>query len=548
MFGIKFFIILSYLLITLLIGILANKFTKNTLSDYFLANRSVKWIALCFTMAATNFSAFCIFGFSGAGYSIGYAYYPNMSFGNGIAALTIYLIGFRAWQISKKYGVITPPEFIQVRFNNTFLRVVYLAVMVIFTVPYLAIQPIGGGYALNKLLGIPYFWGAALITVFIVIYVFLGGMRGVVWSDILQGTMMLTFMILVLFMISRALGGFEGANLAVFNSTPELFSRPGLNNGFPMKVWFSFLVLWFTAYAMLPQLFQRFFIAKDRDALQMTMILYPVITGVLFFLPVSIGVLGHTVFPDLIGKSADSIVPMMVDRFLPGWLGAVVIAGAIAALMSTADSMLLTLSSMFTRDIYEVVLKKKQEKDIWVGKIIVIVLAGLGLLIAYKPPATILKIASQTITGLAVLFPVTLAAMYLRKTNPWTCIVSILAGELLLILYYFKMLPTFGFLPIVPILVVSSLIVVVGNFLFPYEGTTIIDLFAGSNSSKKILWFAVFTILFILSCDFWGWGSAKPLFAGLPWWIWYFFGLNGLLVIAMIVFVKTFWNRETQEI
>ncbi|MCK4353130.1 sodium:solute symporter family protein [candidate division WOR-3 bacterium] len=545
MINTKFLIVLSYLLITLFIGIWGYRFTKKTLSDYFLANRTLGGIVLFFTMAATNFSAFCIFGFSGAGYRIGYAYYPIMSFGTGFMALTFFLIGSRVWQISKKYGIITPPEYIGIRFNNTPLRLIYLAVMIIFTIPYLAIQPMGAGYALKELLGIPYFWGATLITVFIILYVFLGGMRGVVWSDVLQGTMMLSFMILVLLVISKALGGFSNANLRAFHSCPELFSRPGLKDALLMKIWFSYMLLWFFCDPMFPQLFQRFFAAKNEKALKTTMVLYPIITGVLFFLPVAIGVLGHTVFPELVGKASDSILPMMIDKFLPGWLGAVVIAGAIAALMSTADSQLLTLSSMFTRDIYEVVLKRKQEKDVWVGKIAVIVLAGLGLLMAYKPPATILEIATETFTGLAVLFPITLASLYFNKVNPWAGIASIVVGEILVVLSHFKLFFNFGFLPVIPIIGISSFILIIGSLLFPYKNPMhLINQISLKTTLKGWIWFLIFGGLFILSCDFWAWNSSRPIFLGLPWWLWYFFGLNILLVIAMLIFVKSFWNHE----
>ncbi|MDI6839713.1 MAG: sodium:solute symporter family protein [bacterium] len=532
----------GYLLITLVIGILGHKFTKKTLSDYFLANRGVGKIALFFTMAATNFSAFCIFGFSGAGYRIGYAYYPIMSFGTGFMALTFFLIGARVWAISKKYGIITPPEYIGVRFNNTPLRLIYLAVMIIFTIPYLAIQPIGAGYALKELLGIPYFWGATLITVFMIAYVFLGGMRGDVWSDILQGTIMLTFMIIILSMVARALGGFSSANLNVFRSNAELFSRPGFNTALPIKIWFSYMILWFFCDPMFPQLFQRFFTAKDENALKTTMTLYPIITGILFFLPVSIGVLGHIVFPGLVGEAADKILPMMVNELLPGWLGAVVITGGLAALMSTADSQLLTLSSMFTRDIYEVILKRKQEKDVRVGKAAVIVLASLGLLFAYKPPATILEIATEAFTGLAVLFPITLASLYFRRVNPWAGLVSILVGEGLVIISHFNLLPTFGLLPVIPIIIISTLILAIGSFLFPYKVNVDGYLHYPTNSSSWI-WLIIFGIIFILSCDFWAWRSSQPILFGLPWWICYFFGLNILLVIAMSIFAKLFWKQ-----
>ena len=71
-----------------------------------------------------------------------------------------------------------------------------------------------------------------------------------------------------------------------------------------------------------------------------------------------------------------------------------------------------------------------------------------------------------------------------------------------------------------------------------------LDMPEAENRGGAWIWLGIFGVLFILSNDFWAWGSDKPILVGLPWWIWYFFGLNLLLVVAMIVFVKVFWKNE----
>ena len=141
---------------SLVIGLLARRGTPATHDGFFLANRTIGPILMFLTMAATNFSAFTVFGMSGAGYRIGYAYYPIMAFGTGFMALTFILIGVPVWRAAKKLGAVTPPELIRLRFGNAPLHAAYLVVMVVFTLPYLAVQPMGAGYALQGLLGIPY--------------------------------------------------------------------------------------------------------------------------------------------------------------------------------------------------------------------------------------------------------------------------------------------------------------------------------------------------------------------------------------------------------
>jgi SSS family solute:Na+ symporter len=499
-------------------------------------------------MAATNFSAFTIFGFSGEGYRSGYSYYPIMGFGTGFMALTFFIIGRRVWIMGNKRGYITPPELIGDRFQSKSLRLLYLMVMVIFTLPYIALQPSGAGYALEEMLGIPYFTGAIIITAFVLVYVFLGGMRGIAWTDVFQGIMMLIFMLVAVRLVSRIGNGFMESNANAFVEYPILFKRPGSYGKYTVSITLSYMLLWFFCDPMFPQLFQRFFAAKNERSLKITMILYPIITGLLFLLPITIGVLGRVIFPGLEGKAADRILPMILNEYVGGWLGALILSSALAALMSTADSQFLTLSSMLTRDIYEVILKKESKYDTLVGRFLVLALAVVGLALAYRPPATILQIATQTFTGLAVLFPTTIAALYWRRATARGCIGSILIGEVMVFLYYFDLLPTFGLLPVIPVMIVSTLALIVISYLTSIPKDHVEEYFkdlptvSPEKRRSMYIWILIFGALFIASIDFWAWGSARLWFLGFPWWVWYFVGLNILLVIAMVVFSLKYWG------
>ena len=126
----------AYALVTLVISLYGFKREKNTPEDYFLASRTVGPVVLFFTIVATNFSAFFFLGFAGAGYRIGYSYYGTMAFGTAFVAVAFYLVGDRAWRIGQVKGYITPPELIGKSLNSKSLEMVYLAVMVIFTLPF----------------------------------------------------------------------------------------------------------------------------------------------------------------------------------------------------------------------------------------------------------------------------------------------------------------------------------------------------------------------------------------------------------------------------
>ena len=107
-----------------------------------------------------------------------------MAFGTALAALAFYIVGYRAWRIARQHNYITPPELIGKTHSSTTLEMLYLIVMVVFTLPYLALQPIGAGHLLANLTDgqIPYFRGATLLTAFIVLYAYLGGMRTAAWT------------------------------------------------------------------------------------------------------------------------------------------------------------------------------------------------------------------------------------------------------------------------------------------------------------------------------------------------------------------------------
>lgn len=532
----KGIVVVLYFLLILAVGLYSRRYSRRSPEDYFLGGRNLGPVLLFLTMAATNFSAFTIFGFSGAGYRVGYAFYPIMAFGTGFMAISFSFIGKKVYQLGREEGYITPSELIGRRYRSRFLQLLIFAVMVVFTLPYVAIQPISAGYTLESLLGIPYFWGGVLVMGVIVVYVFAGGFRGVVWTDAAQGAMMVLLMLLALFLVAAPQGGVIQANASAFQKYPELFSRPGGGNAFPLTLWFSYMLLWLLCDPLFPQLFQRFFAARTPRSLDITMLAYPAITGVLFLLPVAIGVIGRLYVPGLGAKEADKILPLVLQQVADNWLGALILTAGLAALMSTLDSQLLTLSSMFTRDLLSNSRDGKRQE--WLGKLFVLLLAASGLAIAYRPPGTLLKIATETFTGLAVLFPTVVGGLYWPRATSLGGILSILTGEILVVLYALGWLPTFGFLSVIPILAVTTLVFVLCGLL-QSPASTRKSLATRDSLQNKKSWrrtglpFLVFGALFLLGIDFWAWGSDRPLILGFPWWVWYFLGLNVLVMAAM---------------
>jgi solute:Na+ symporter, SSS family len=531
---IKVSVLCVYFLIVLAIGFIARTRWKSSPETYFLADRKLGPLILLGTMVATNFSAFTVFGTSGAGYRDGYAFFPIMGFGTGFMALTFWIIGRKIWQVGRKHGLVTPPELVKELYHSPFLSFLCALVMIIFTIPYLALQPMAAGYALEELLGLPYFYGCIIVTGIILLYTLRGGLRAVAWTDLFQGMVLFLLLIASLIIVAWHHGGFVEANQKVLMSNPELFSRPGGLGKYTLGIWFSFMVLWFLCDPMFPQLFQRFFSAKNDHSISRIMIFYPLICSVVFFMPIAVGVLGHLSFPDLVGRQADRILPMVLISISGDFMAALVMAAGLAALMSTMDSQLLTLSSIFTRDVFPVFSKARKETSA-VGRIFVVLLSLAGLSLAYSPPATILQIATQTFTGLAVLFPTVIFGLYFKKVFSLAAILSIICGEIALMCFYFKLFITDTFLPVIWVMITTFSVYLITHMLLLWREKTL-HIQMPEWLYDRYVW--LFFGIFLLAMDFWAWGKVEPVFFGIPLWVGYFVILSALQTIIMVYLIN----------
>jgi len=463
--------IIGYFSLLILMGLIAYKKTKKTPEDYFIAGRTFGPIILFFSLAATNFSAFTFLGFAGNAYKIGLGQYGIMGFGTAIMAIMFFVIGRKVWKQGKEKRYITPPELIGNRFNSRSLRLIFMGVMVVFTIPYLAIQAVGAGIIIQYVTGsISWQIGAIATIAVIMFYVMLGGMRGSGWADVFQGVLMITAMTFAVIFVAGNLGGFENANLMAFNANPVLFTRPGGSEYFTMQIWFSFMLLWLFVDPMFPQLFSLFYTAKNLKSLKVSMIFYPIVVSFFFLFPVLIGVWAHGAGLSIPTGSEDMVLPMMVQRFAPSFIFAFVMTGALAALISTADSQLLSLSTMLTHDLLGL---KKGRREVLYGKVVIVLLSLFTVLFVisgYNPNEGIMgTLVKTTFSGLVVLCPTTIAALYWKRATKYGCIASILVGELSIVLFHYKMLPDFGFLPGILALVISAIVLIVFSYLSPIK-------------------------------------------------------------------------------
>src|SRR6266853_5413033 len=187
-------VVCIYLAIIAVIGSVAFRKGKQNTEDFFLASRSVGAMVFFLSIFATNMTAFAILGSSGQAYRQGIGIYGLMASSSGLVIpLTIFFIGTRLWAVGKRFGHQTSVSFFRARWECDTIGTIIFAISAAMLVPYMIISIMGGGTVLANISQtdatggslIPYWLGCGVVAVVVTLGVFLGGMRGTVWVNIL---------------------------------------------------------------------------------------------------------------------------------------------------------------------------------------------------------------------------------------------------------------------------------------------------------------------------------------------------------------------------
>lgn len=443
-------IVITYMLVVLGIGIFAYRVGQRTAEDFYLASRTFGTVVLLFTMFATLLSAFTFFGGPDASYVHGPEWILVMGLMDGlIFAVLWYIIGYKQWLLGQRHGYVTLGEMLGDRFGSTLVRATVALVSLFWLFPYVMLQQIGAGGALSALTeGVVPFWvGASLITVFMIVYVVLAGMRGIAWTDTLQGAFMLVVIWAALLWVLTSAGGIAEINTGIEATQPEFL---GLGSSFytPQQMLTLAVSIAF-GVAMFPQVNQRFFTAASDRILKRSLILWPVLVLLLFLPAFLLGTwaVGLGIEADI--GEGDHVLPIVLEAITPTWFAALVIAGAIAAMMSSSDSMLLSGASYFTRDVYRPLIDDglTTRREDTIARIGVVVFAVAALAASLWTEAgghgagsigvILIDIGELAFGGFAQLAPVVLVTLYWRRVTTAAVLAGILGPQLVYITFSF---------------------------------------------------------------------------------------------------------------
>lgn len=443
-----------YLLLLAAIGFWSYRHSGQDPVSYFLAGRGLGSLALTLTTLATLLSAFTFIGVPADAYTHGLGIFLGVGVTTAFISGLFLWVGYRVWLAAQHFGFITPSEFFGHRFQSPLLALLYCLSALVFTAPYISIQIIGGARTLAAVLGegIPYWPLAVVVALVILGYVLFGGSQAVVWTDVVQGIILILGMGVAFVAVAFSLGREAGSEL-----DPWL-SLPGPQGRWSWQGLLGNQLLFFMATPLFPQFFQRFYMARSAHPFKTLMVVWPLLILLVFFPAALLGVWGRLAFPGL--EKADQIMPLMLQT-LPGGVAAVVITAALAALMSTADSQLLTASSLVTRDLVVTLFRRQlsphQEEQL--GRWVVLGIGLASFAIALNPPGLIVEIATWSFQGNAMLFPILIAGLYWKRATRAGAVAGALVSSGLTLGWLSGLLPrawTGGWLPVIPAVVIGS--------------------------------------------------------------------------------------------
>jgi SSS family solute:Na+ symporter/sodium/pantothenate symporter len=343
-----------YLAGMLVVGYVAKRSRKDeSLGDFYLAGGGLGPMVLLLTLYATQYSGNTVLGYPGEAYRLGFAWIMSVSF---MMAIVVAYLPFAPalHRLAKRHGFVTPGDFLDHRFGSPLLSYLANALLVISIANYLLAQFMAMGHMVAGFTGgaVPYWVGVVVLVLVIVIYETLGGLRAVAWTDCVQGALLLVGVVGLLFWAAPTPAHWRSLTEWIGAHDPAKTAVPDADVTFR---WLSTVVLVGFSGAVYPQAIQRIYAAKSARTLKRSlqlMIFMPLATIVPVVLT---GLVGLKRFSGLEGIQADQVVPMLLrdfatESFASYAFSVLVLTGALAAIMSPADSVLLSLSSILAKD------------------------------------------------------------------------------------------------------------------------------------------------------------------------------------------------------
>ena len=479
------------------IGLLYAKRANANSEEYFLGGRSLgPWIT-AMSAEASDMSGWLLMGLPGVAYWCGLADAFWTAFGLAVGTYLNWLIvSKRLRRYSVRAGnSITLPEFFSNRFREEKKSILLLSaifILIFFTV-YAASCFVTCGKLFSTLFGMPYISMMILGAAFVLLYTLLGGFLAESASDFMQAIVMI-LALTVIVVISTVRAGGIGAVLANSQQIPGFMEFFGLatpvldatgtqllEGGKPVfgdiapygLLTVCSMMAWGLGYFGMPQVLLRFMAIRKEDELKQSRRIAMIWVIISLAIAVFIGIVGRILYPDahLSKSSAESIFITLSTSFLPPLLAGFVMAGILAATISSSDSYLLIAASAFAKNIYQGLCKKDaSEKQVMtISRITLLVLALIGIVIALDENSVIFQIVSFAWAGFGATFgPLMILCLFWKRTTKEGAIAGMVGGAGMVFLWKLvisNLGGVFAIYELLPAFLFSALCIVVVSLL-----------------------------------------------------------------------------------
>jgi sodium/proline symporter len=438
--------LIIYSLVILVVGAMAARLNR-TLDSYLLADRRLgAWVA-AFSERASGESAWLLIGLPGLAFATGAGtVWVGVGCCTGIA-FSWFVIAGPLRRETERLSAITLAEYFEARHQDRsrVLRIAATVIILFFFTFYVAAQFLAAGKVLHFYLGISPLQGMLIGAVLVGFYTAAGGLLAVSWTDLVQGIIMLITLSVLPLAVLTEVGGPGGlqAKLAAFGGQ-YLTLAPG-DTGWAAFSGVAGSLAIGLGYMGQPHLVLRFMATSSQKEIDKGRFIAVGWALIAFFGAIAIGLTGLAFFgPGAMGEGQliadqEQLMPMMARHFMPEWLAVLMICGAIAAMMSTADSQLLSGASAVSEDIFRALINPEasQKKLLALGRWATLGLGVVAFVLAWVADDFVYNMVLYAWAGLGAAFgPPLLLSLYWEKSSKAGVLAGFITGTVTVVVWY----------------------------------------------------------------------------------------------------------------
>ena len=495
-----------YLLMMLAIGFIFSKNNGDS-TDFYLGGRKMGPLVTAMSAEASDMSSWLLMGLPGLAYLSGICEPVWTALGLGIGTyLNWLLVSKRLRRYSSNIGAFTVPQFFSKRFHDdkNILSAIAALVIIIFFVPYTASGFAACGKLFNSLFGVDYTVAMVGSAIVIVLYTVTGGFKAVSTTDFIQSIVMSIALVAVLIYGIQTAGGMEAviANAKALPGHLSLSDIYDVTTGSAMSYGGVIAIIstlaWGLGYFGMPHILLRFMAIEDENKLKLSRRVATVWVFIAMGAAIVIGVVGLGVTNAGVleyldnASSAETIMVRLAGLIsehgiLTAILAGVILAGVLAATMSTADSQMLAAASSVSENIRGEFfgIKRDEKKKLVTARVAIVIIAILGVLFALDPNSSVFRIVSFAWAGFGGAFgALTLLSLFWKRTTLAGALAGMISGGAMVFIWKFAVKPiggVFAIYELLPAFIVSFIFIVVVSLLTKTPDEDVIKEFEASK-------------------------------------------------------------------